>query len=714
MAEGARTGRRDPHPAGDEVVLAAADCQDLERASGLEWLEVNGRGGYASGTASGLPTRCTQGLLLVAAHAPHDRVMLVNHLSEWVETPEGLVALSTLGAAEAAEDGYRRCAEFRIRPWPEWRYDLGAVAIVRSIVCPRGRDAVIVRWQMLGDGPGLRLLLKPMLTGRPDHAVVGADAPLQTTFSREDAGVSWRPRSELPAIHARGEFEYRHDPGWMRGIAYPIDRERGEPSREDWWSPGTLSVRMTPDRAAVLTFTVEPNASEDGAACFEAELDRRRANRRALRLTGDRLYDQLQSTAETFTVEVGDRAAVLAGFPWFDVWTRDTFTAFAGLFLATGRLQLAGRVLGTFAPLVDGGLLPNNLPDARTPPTWTSVDASLWFIVAVGRYADVASDRAVLAATWPAVRAILRGYASGTSHVSIGVDEDGLVRASDDRAPLTWMDAQCDGTVMTPRRGKPVEVQALWIQALGVGRALGHRLGHPSDAAEFERARARAIAAFQRRFWYEAGGYLFDVIDGPDGDDPSFRPNQLFALSFDAELVSPPRGRRVLELARRKLLTPLGLRTLAPDDPRYQRRYAGARPARDAAYHQGTVWPFLLAPFIEAWLRFRGPSEQARAEARSFCDGIEKHLTTSACLGHLSEIFDGDAPHNPRGCFAQAWSLGEMLLTLKKLVGGQVRNRRPESSDRSSSAPTFNATAGGVASVGSEPNLGVIRVRQRE
>ncbi|HEY4188016.1 MAG TPA: amylo-alpha-1,6-glucosidase [Polyangia bacterium] len=654
---------------GDAIGLDRAGCRDLARSSALEWVDANGRGGYAAGTVSGLATRRYHGLLLVASHPPHDRVMLINHLAEWVETADGLVALSTCSAADPPEDGYRRCEGFSARPVPEWTYRVGGATLVRSILCPRGRGAVIVRWHILEvDGPALRLSVRPMLTVRPDHAVVSSDDPIATSVRLDAGGVSWQPRSDLPRVKALGADGYHHDPFWRRGIGYAIDHERGEPSQEDWWSPGTLSLTVAPGKPVFLTFAVADEGPADGRGAFEEELERRQASRRMVRPSGNRLFDQLILGAEAYIVESRKGPALLAGFPWFDVWTRDTFTAFGGLLLVTDRLHLAGQILKTFAPLVDGGLLPNNLPDGHTAPRWDSVDASLWFIVSVGRYAKSSPDRTVLEAVWPAVRTILAGYTRGTGHVAIAMDEDGLLRASDDSAPLTWMDAKCGDDVMTPRRGKPVEVQALWVQALGVAGALARRLGHGPQAVVFEASRARAIASFQRRFWYEAGGYLFDVLDGPEGDDATFRPNQLFALAFDAELVSGERGRRVLDLTRRKLLTPRGLRTLAEDDPNFHPRYVGPRPRRDAAYHQGTVWPFLLAPFARAWLRFHGRSEQARAEALSFFAGIEEHLVTEGCLGHLSEIFDATAPYTPRGCFAQAWSLGEILLALKELA----------------------------------------------
>lgn len=666
------------------IGVGPPDCCDRQRASALEWLEVDGRGGFASGTVSGQPTRRFHGLLLIAAHPPHARTMLVTHLSEWLEIDATWVALSSCEQASPAEDGYRHCRGFQAGPLPEWQYEIGDLTIIRSILCPRGGDAVLVCWRLLRATPGagaprVRLHVRPMLTGRAVGDVMTADAGASGVAERHAHGVSWQPWPQHPRVYASGEFTYRNEPSWRRGVVYAVDRDRGEPWREDWWSPGELTFDLTDDRpAALLRLSTDGgrHLTPDGLlALFKGEVVRRQASCERQPESGDSLFDQLAGSIDSHLVEMGDRAAVVAGFPFFNVWTRDAFTAVGGLFLATERAPTALRILRTFAPLVDGGILPNDLPDAVTAPRWTSADASLWFIVAAGRYAERTGDAAALRAeVWPAMRAIVDGYCRGTAHVTVRVDGDGLVFATSDTTPLTWMDAEFEGRVMTPRRGKPVEVQALWVRALGVAAALAGGFGDAPYAAACEARRAQAIASFRRRFWWEAGQYLYDVVDGPGGDDPTLRPNQLFALTLDRALCPDDWAARALAVVHDRLLTPRGLRTVPVDDPAFHPVYAGDRAHRDLAYHQGTVWPYLLGPFVSAWLRVHGPGSDSRRQARAFLDGIEEHIRTEGCLGHVSEIFDGAAPHRARGCFAQAWSLGEILLALDEI---QAARKRP-------------------------------------
>ena len=647
---------------------------DTERSSLIEWLEVNGNGGYASGTVATNNTRRYHALLLVAQHPPHDRVVLVNQLAERLETSAGKAELSSYPLDLDAPAPRASTVAFSARPVPRWEYDALGVRIVRTVVCPRGRNIVIVRWLLLGaPGATARLQVRPMLTGRVDHDVTSADDAIATGASVESGRVRWKPRADMPAIVAFGPSPYRHAPSWRRGIEYPIDHERGEAWREDWWSPGEFTIELKAGVPTSLAFGTEEDDALEVERLVTDELARRSASATALPPSGNRLFDELRISAESYFVEFGkDKAAVMAGFPWFDAWTRDTFTAFSGLFLATGRFDEARRVLCTFAPLVEGGLLPNSLPDPKAKTRWNAADASLWFVISAERYLACTDDVATLERVWPAVRAVLEGYRTGTANGDIAVADDGLLRASSDKA-LTWMDAEYKKQVMTPRRGKPVEIQALWVSALEAGRAMAERVGDGAFATLCVDMRARARTTFHERFWYEKGGYLYDVVDGPGGDDATLRPNQVFALSLASDLVTPERAVRILEVIRERLLTPRGLRTLSDDASDYHAHYTGSRAERDPAYHQGTVWPFLLGPFASAWVRVHSDTQDARDEALGFFRGLEEYLLAGACPGHLCEIFDADAPHAPRGCFAQAWSAGELLFSLWRDI---LMNRR--------------------------------------
>ncbi len=637
--------------------------EDYERAAGIEWLDVDRLGGYASGTAAGLPTRRFHALLLVAEDPPHERIVLVNHLTELLETSSGPLALSTRGK-EAPEDGWRRCVAFTTNPFPTWTYDLGDGFVVeRSVLRLAGRPTACVRWRLVASPSAapVRVRVRPMLTGRKDHDVQKKHDGVDEAAVTETGHVSWKPHEGFPRVHVHGRASYEHAPTWTCGVTYPIAHDRGEAWREDWWSPGELTVELSLERSTTLAFSTEREAL-DADAAFEEESKRRLLA--APTSAGSGLFDVLRKAASCYEVDTGKSSAVVAGFPWFDVWTRDTFTAFTGIFLATGRHAEGRKVLATFAPLVRHGMLPANLPDSTTKARWNAADASFWFIICIGRYLHTTGDASIVDEfAWKAVRAIVEGHLEGAPP-HIRVDDDGLVYASAPDQALTWMDADYEGKIMTPRRGKPVEIQALWVAALRVSRELAEQVGDDAFAARCGAAREAAIASFRARFWNAAKGYLYDVVDGPDGDDPTLRPNQLFAVALDDALVPLEHARSIVAVAREKLLTPFGLRTLAVDDPNYHPRYEGDQSERDPAYHQGSVWPYLFGPFCVAWMRVHGSTERARSEVAGFLRPIEAHLETDGCLGHMAEIYDGSAPHRARGCFAQAWSVGEILATL--------------------------------------------------
>ncbi len=663
-------------------------CQDLDRALSLEWLETNGRGGFASGSVAGANTRRYHALLLVARRPPVDRIALVNHLEEWVEVGGQVVPLATNLYPDAVHpDGYRRCTGFSTEPWPTWTFDVQGVPVQREIFYPHGRDAVVVRWQVKTvSGPPLSLRVRPMLTGRDYHALHHENGALFPQAVIADGHVSWSPYGDLPSVRVLHNGTYRHQPNWYRRLHYPVERERGLDCEEDWWSPGELVFHLASDNPVWMVLTTELIESADVAALAEEE-QRRRARAVARAPKGNPLVRALWSAAGAYLSERGKAQTVIAGYPWFTDWGRDTFISLPGLCLAPGRFDVARQIIETFATHVSQGMIPNRFPDAEGQPEYNTIDASLWFVDAVGRYLEATSDeRHVRQTAWPAVRQILDGYRGGTRY-GIRMDADRLIVGGVPGTQLTWMDAKVGDWVVTPRHGKPVEVQALWVRALTVGEALATRFEDPAYAARCREDRERASSSFRARFWYEAGGYLYDVIDGPDGDDPSLRPNQLYAVSLNDGLLSHEQAKRVVQVVQEHLLTPVGLRTLAPTDPRYRARYEGGVTERDGAYHQGTVWPFLLGPFLTAWIKVNGKTAAAKKTAQAFLQGIERHLG-EACLGQVSEIFDGEAPHRPRGCPAQAWSVAEPLRALVEDVGVTGIARRPAKLDGGRSRQT--------------------------
>lgn len=645
--------------------FGAQACQDLQESLGLEWLETNGRGGFASGTVAGPNTRRYHALLLVARRPPVDRVVLVNHLEEWVAIGDGQVPLSTnLYPGTVYPEGYRACRGFALEPWPTWTFQLGPVRLTREILCVRGRDLVVVRWTVDGtaDVRALTLTVRPMLSGRDYHATHRENDSLRRHAEEESGVVRWQPYVDLPKMTARHDGRYRHAGDWFRRVQFPVEQARGLEGEEDWWSPGEFRWTLSPGQEATLLFTTEERVREEVRELIDAERDRRRRVADAAPAK-DPLAAALWSSAEAY-ISVRDRAqTVVAGYPWFADWGRDTFIALPGLCLVTGRHDVARQVIDGFAKHVSRGMIPNRFPDQGEEPEYNTIDGSLWFVDAVARYLAATGDvEFVRRIAWPAVRAIVQGYRQGTRY-GIAMAADGLIAGGGPGVQLTWMDAKVGDWVVTPRHGKPVEIQALWIRALGVAESLARRFEDGRVAEDARMLLDRARQAFRARFWYEAGGYLFDVIDGPQGDDPSLRPNQLYALSLVDGLVSPEQARQVLRAIRSRLLTPVGLRTLAPEDPRYCPRYEGGVRSRDGAYHQGTVWPFLLGPFVTAWIKTYGATPAVRAEGRRFLDGLQPHLR-EAGLGQVSEIFDADPPFVARGCFAQAWSVAEPLRVL--------------------------------------------------
>lgn len=648
--------------------IPSKDCRHLDHALSLEWLETNGRGGFASGTVAGAHTRRYHALLLTARNPPAGRVVLVNSVEEWLDLDGQSFPVSTnLYPGAVHPSGYAHCAGFALDPWPVWTYKVGGLTIRREIFCVQGRDLIVLRWRLTGRSKRTSILrVRPKLTGRDSHALHHENGTLRTEAAVSDSQVTWQPYPDLPAVRAFHNGRYRHAPEWYRRLQFPVEQQRGLDGEEDWWSPGELSFVLAPGSSADLVLSSETVEAVDVARLEQAERASREAREEAVPST-DALVRRLRCATDAFLSVRGAQQTIVAGYPWFTDWGRDTFISLPGLCLVTGRHKIASQVIGAFAAHVSDGMIPNRFPDAGEQPEYNTIDASLWFIHAVDRYLACSKDVAGVRQVWPAMVAILDGYRRGTRY-GIHVDHDGLVTGGEPGAQLTWMDAKVGDWVVTPRRGKPVEIQALWIRALAVGERLAKKFRDRALAERCRRDRALATESFQRRFWYGAGGYLYDVIDGPQGDDSSLRPNQLYALSLCDGLVTKEQAQQMLGVVEEHLLTPVGLRTLSPRDARYRGRYEGGVAERDGAYHQGTVWPFLLGPFVTAWLKTYGSTVKNNARARMWLNGLAPHLE-QACIGQVSEIFDGDPPHEARGCMAQAWSVAEPLRVLMEEIG---------------------------------------------
>jgi predicted glycogen debranching enzyme len=652
------------------------------RDDGYEWIEPDGLGGFASGTVSGVRTRRYHALLLTAVTPPTGRFVLVNGLDAFVETPAGRFALS--GQRYAGDvvhpDGPQRVESFRAEPWPRWIYLLpDGTRVEQELFVTGDRPRVVISWRLGGAAAATaRLEVRPFLSGRDYHSLHHENAAFafQPEVSGEGARVAWRPYPGLPGIVARTNGRYAHEPLWYRRFLYAEEQRRGLDSLEDLATPGSFQFDLAAGEAVLILATDAGDAARDAAPDARTLAQELRAAETRRRR---RFADPLDRAADGYLVRRGQGRTIVAGYPWFTDWGRDTFIALRGLCLATGRHDDAGAILLEWAGAVSQGMLPNRFPDGAEPPEYNSVDASLWYVVAVHELLEAAAagrtrigsrDRERLVG---AVSAILDGHRRGTRH-RIRRDGDGLLAAGEPGVQLTWMDAKIGDRVITPRIGKPVEIQALWLNALRIGAGLG-----VARTEEWQRGRR----AFLERFWNDEQGTLADVVDvdhQPGLVDTRFRPNQIFAVGgLPFPLLEGERARRVVDAVEARLVTPLGLRSLAPGEPGYRPRYAGGVVERDEAYHQGTVWPWLAGPFVEAWVRVRGDSSAAKREARErFVAPLREHLA-EAGLGHVSEVADADAPHRPGGCPFQAWSLGELLRLERQVLSEAAREpaRRP-------------------------------------
>ena len=634
-----------------------------------EWLEPDGLGGFASGTRSGIRTRRYHGLLLCALKPPQDRRLLVQGFVAWLETSRGRAELWP----QAYTGGYTRrpdaeVTRFSTEPWPTWqlRTALGAVIEVELFV-PQGRPAVALHfWLAEPFAEAVKLCVRPLLSGRDFHGLHHENPAFHFEPRRQGELLRFTPYAGAPALQSLSNARFQAAPDWYRHFYYADEAARGLDATEDLATPGVLELPLEYEKRELwwLLQGEVPGALAvpiEGAAAFVQLLRRGEVERRS------HTPDALERAAAAYVVRRGEGKSIIAGYPWFGDWGRDTFIALRGLCLARGDFETARAILCEWSTAVSEGMLPNRFSDsADEPPEYNSVDASLWFVVTaqelLAQGVLSAADRQKLER---AMIEIVTGYARGT-RFGIAADADGLLRAGAPGVQLTWMDAKIGDWVVTPRRGKPVEIQALWITALS------HASGIDGS---FTQLRERAQATFARRFWNPERSMLFDVVDvehRPGDVDSACRPNQIFAAGgLPVSLLSPEQARAVVNAVERDLYTPMGLRSLEPQHPDYHPHYAGDPRARDGAYHQGTVWPWLLGPFVEAWVKVRGSTPEAKARARERFVTPWRQQLEHAGIGHVSEIADAEAPHTARGCPFQAWSVGELLRIERVVLGDQ-------------------------------------------
>jgi predicted glycogen debranching enzyme len=639
------------------TTFTEAECQNLKQALSREWLETNGLGGFASSTIIGANTRRHHGLLIASLKPPVERHVLVSKFEERVIVHGAESFLCTnLYPGTVFPHGFNIQREFRLRPWPTFRYATAEFEIEKSVTMIHGENTTVVAYRNCRSRSPLELRVRPLLACREYNALRRRGEDVSWDVAATKTTVSVQPVASLPRIHfhcspAAAAVETRGD--WYYRFTYPVEEERGLDFQEDLFTPFELALTIPGGHVAHVTISTDRHGHVAAESLLAAELDRRKA----FAAEPDPTRQALRMAADQFIVRRGrDHLTVLAGYPWFTDWGRDTMIALPGLTLTSGRLDVARQILLTFASYCDRGMIPNVFPDAGETPEYNTVDASLWFVVAVWKLWRAGGDVAELL---PAVRDVLKHYRHGT-RFDIRADSDGLLTAGTPGTQLTWMDVKVDGYVPTPRHGKPVEINALWLNAHHMLAEMEETVARAKPAAETLRHQADQIAAaFRTTFWNPDGQCLFDVVR-PDARDAAIRPNQIFALSLPHCPLDETQQKAVLDVVTKHLLAPYGLRTLSPRDERFVAKYTGNRWQRDCAYHQGTVWPWLIGPYCDAHARVCGTGKASRQAIAKLLQPLLDHLS-EAGLGTISEIFDGDHPYRPVGCFAQAWSVAEVL-----------------------------------------------------
>jgi predicted glycogen debranching enzyme len=677
------------------LVLSGLDAEQRAALLAREWLVTNGLGGYASGTIGGAPSRRYHGLLIAALPPPYGRRLLLSDVSEDLYVEERRAG--SLTARTVDDAAHVPLTEFRLEAGlPVWRFDCGPVVVEKRVLMPHGQNTTHVLYELVrGDVARLDVTLAAHHRSHdaPVDEALDERPPLVRSQHGYELKVGALPtlRLMIEGIHAALDA-----PAPWPERRYAIEESRGYVYKAGAWTPGVFALELRVGQPVAIVASTEPwnvVAALGSRAALDAERDRRLACVAAARpaarvgvaaelvLAADQfIVTPVGRSAEAARVRASgdDQRSVIAGYHWFTDWGRDTMISLEGLTLATGRTAEAKGILRTFASEIRDGLLPNLFPEGGSQGLYHTADATLWLFHAVDRYLAATSDRALLQALLPQLVDIVDRHIAGTLF-GIGVDpDDGLLRQGAPGYQLTWMDAKVGDWVVTPRRGKAVEINALWYNALCLMADWHRSLGRGGESARFDTLATRLRETFNRRFWHEPAGHLLDVVDGESGDDAACRPNQVIAISLTHPVLARRYWQPVLEVVRDELLTPFGLRTLSPKHPDYKPKYYGDLRSRDAAYHQGTVWPWLIGPFIDAWRRaFPDDSGAAARFLAAFAD----HLN-DACIGSISEIFDAEAPYAPRGCVAQAWSVAEVLRCMLHAA----EDAEPSATTRPSSA----------------------------
>src|SRR5579863_1360129 len=642
-------------------------CGDLDQALRREWLETNGLGGFASSSIIGLNTRRYHGLLVAATKPPVGRLVLLSKLEETLILDGERFDLSANQYAGAIHpQGYVYLESFRSKPFPQFTYGVAGIQIQKSVFLVRGQNSVVIRYQFSGNIEGRKCSLdvRPLIAFRDYHSTTHTNNALNPHVEERAGMATVKPYADLPSLHFSHNAAALDSSGfWFYNFDYERERERGLDYQEDLYSPFLMHFDVGTSTCFSIIASLEEHSADEAAKLEARETDGRKRIVAAAPAS-DEFARLLTTAADQFIVSRGEQRSVIAGYPWFGDWGRDTMISLPGLTLVTGRYDDARSILREFAANIDRGMLPNRFPDAGEAPEYNTVDATLWMFHAVFEFLRYTRDyEFVRRELYEPLTEILSWHERGTRY-GIGLDSDGLLHAGAPGVQLTWMDAKVGDWVVTPRRGKPVEVNALWYCALRCMESWAMQLAY--DALEYGQLLTQVRENFARRFWYEEGGYLYDVVD-VDGiagqNDAALRPNQLFAASLTTHLLSEEQTRSMLQKVTDQLLTPMGLRTLSPRDPDYHKHFNGKREERDAAYHQGAIWPWLIGPYVDVHLRLNNDC----LSLLPLLQPLVRHLWDD-CVGSICEVAEPES-FAPAGCFAQAWSVAELLRVWLAVAG---------------------------------------------
>ena len=633
---------------------------DFEASTSREWLETNGIGGYASGTVSGAHTRRYHGLLVAATKPPLGRMVLLSKFEERLLIEGRQFDLTTNQYPGTVHpEGYLLLTGFRLDPFPIWTFKIDGIEIEKKVFMSHGNNTTVVSWaikkQKRSDKRQIKFELRPLVAFRDHHHLRREDRAFSLETNTCASYVSFRTSTDGPTLYlTHNAISVEHSRDWYRNFEYAIEKERGFDFTEDLIQSCVLSFNL--DEEATILASTELQEITRAKILETKEIERREAQIQRSGVS-DTFSKQLVRAADQFIVNRGAGHTIIAGYHWFSDWGRDAMIALPGLTLTTGRPEIARSILSEFAKHISDGMIPNRFPDEGETPDYNTVDATLWFFEAIRAYVEKTEDYKFVYNLYEKLIDIIDWHLRGTRY-NIRVDTDGLLHAGDPGVQLTWMDAKVGDWVVTPRTGKPVEIQALWFNALCIVVDLAKRFGDEKEN-RFRAMAATAKASFNGQFWNDTESCLYDVVDGTKKDE-SVRPNQIFAVSLRHSMLDQDRALAVVKKVETELLTDVGLRSLSPSNPQYASTYIGSPEDRDAAYHQGTVWGWLIGPFIEAYRKTHPANANTQKTVNRLFAAFENHLS-DAMLGQISEIFDAKIPHCPRGASAQAWSVAEIL-----------------------------------------------------